>query len=344
MRVALLFNSKKSVPHGPDSPTDVLAEYDSEETINGLQSALRAGGHEVFPLEGDNGLLSALERLQPDICFNICEGLRGESRESHVPAILEMLGIPYTAAGVLANALSLDKGMCKMVWEAAGLPTAPFQVLRRVDEPLADDLAFPLFLKPAREGSGMGINAKSIVRDEQELRDQVAWLICTYHQPVLVEAFLPGREFTIGLIGNERTACLVPAQPAYDERGFIVFPALEIDVSTVEEAGGLYSSHVKSDKPLDPRYLCPAPIDDDLAQEMDDLAVRAFTAIDARDIGRVDFRLGADCRPYLLEINTLPGLNPRYSDIVFGAAGMGMPYETLVNEVLHVAAVRYGIA
>lgn len=344
MRVGLLFNSKKSIPHGPDSPVDVLAEYDTEETINGLQSALRAGGHAVFPLEGDAKLLAELERLKPDICFNICEGLRGESRESHVPAILEMLGIPYTAAGVLANALSLDKGMCKMVWRAAGLPTAPFQVLHQVDAPLAENLSFPLFLKPAREGSGMGINERSVVRSEPELRDQAAWLLCTYHQPVLVEAYLPGREFTIGLVGNERTSCLVPSTPAYDERGFIVFPALEIDVSTVVEAGGLYSSHVKSDKPLEPRYLCPAPIDDALAAEMNDLAVRAFAAIDARDVGRVDFRLGPDCRPYLLEINTLPGLNPRYSDIVFGAAGMGMTYETLVAEILHSAAVRYGLA
>jgi D-alanine-D-alanine ligase len=254
-----------------------------------------------------------------------------------------MLGIPYTASGVLANALSLDKAMCKIVWRAHGLPTAPFQVFRTGEEPLDEGMTFPLFVKPAREGTGMGITQESVVQDERELRERANWIVCTYRQPALAETFLPGREFTVGLIGNERTVCTVPHSPIYDERGFHVFPVMEIDVSPVEEARGIYSGYVKSERPLDPAYLCPAPIDEELTARLQDLAVRAFTAIGAVDVGRVDIRLGADCRPYLLEINTLPGLNPKYSDIVMQARGEGMAYEVLVNEIVHLAMARYGL-
>ncbi|NPV07632.1 MAG: hypothetical protein HPY83_06675 [Anaerolineae bacterium] len=343
MRIALLYNLKANVSCPAGAPQDALAEYDTEETVSGLVSALSAGGHTVIPLEADCTLLDSIREVSPDLCFNIAEGLRGESRESHVPALLEMLGIPYTASGVLANALSLDKAMCKLVWRAQGLPTAPFQVFRTGDEPVDEGLSFPLFVKPAREGSGMGIGQGSVVHSGGELRERANWIVCTYRQPALAEAFLPGREFTVGLIGNERAVCSLPHSPLYDERGFHVFPVLEIDVSSVAESEGIYSSYIKGERPLDPAYLCPAPIDEELSGRLQDLAVRAFTAIGALDVGRVDFRLGDDCRPYLLEINTLPGLNPKYSDIVMAARGEGMEYRVLVNEIVHLAAARYGL-
>lgn len=343
MRIALLYNLKANVECPPDAPVDALAEYDTEETVRGLERALAAGGHTVIPLEADCTLLDTIRQGSPDLCFNIAEGLRGESRESHVPALLEMLGVPYTASGVLANALSLDKAMCKLVWRAHGLPTAPFQLFRTGEEPLDEGLSFPLFVKPAREGTGMGVAQESVVRNERELRERANWIVCTYQQPALAEAFLPGREFTVGLIGNERRVCALPHSPIYDERGFHVFPVLEIDVSPVEEAEGIYSGHIKSERPMDPAYLCPAPIDGDLTKRLQDLAVRAFAAIGAADVGRVDFRLDEECRPYLLEINTLPGLNPKYSDIVMQARGEGMEYEVLVNEIVHLAMARYGL-
>lgn len=344
MRVALLFNSKHNIVHAADAPIDALAEYDSEETTQGLARALRTAGHTVVPLEADTTLLDAIRDVSPDICFNIAEGLRGESRESHVPALLEMLGIPYAASGILANAISLDKAVCKQVWRANGLPTAPFQLFRTGDEALSEELTYPLFIKPVREGTGMGIGQESVVRGEAELRERANWIICAYRQPALAESFLPGREFTVGLIGNERPVCALPTSPLYDERGFHVFPVLEIDVSPVEDAQGIYSSHIKSDRPMDPAYLCPAPIDDELAAQLQDLSVRAFTAIGAVDISRVDFRLDERGRPLLLEINTLPGLNPTYSDIVMAARAEGIAYEALVNEVLNLAIARQGLA
>ena len=344
LRVALLYNLKHNAPVAPDAPPDALAEYDSVETAEGIAEALRAGGHQVIPLEGDETLLDTLRQTSPDICFNICEGHRGDARESQVPALLEMLGIPYAGSKVLAHALSLDKAMAKRVWRDCGLPTAPFQVLWRGDEPLSPELTFPLFVKPVREGSGMGINDNSVVYDEAALREQVRWVVHTYRQPALVETFLPGREFTVGLIGNTLATGEYPPSALYDETGFHVFPVLEIDVSPIAEAGGLYTSHVKSDLPLAPNYLCPAHIDEALATELKRLAVAAFQAIDALDMSRVDFRLGADGQPYLMEINTLPGLNSTYSDIVMAARGEGMTYVDLVNEILNLAVIRYGLA
>jgi D-alanine-D-alanine ligase len=341
LRIALLYNLKHNVPVGEDAPEDALAEYDSDETALGLRAALEAGGHEVVPLEGDETLLDSIRQVRPDICFNICEGIRGDSRESHVPALLEMLGIPYTASRVLTHAISLDKVVAKRIWRDCGLPTAPFQVFEHGQETLDTRLAFPLFVKPSREGTGMGVTAKSLVRDEQALRDQVAWVIRTYRQPALVESYLPGREFTVGLVGNRLQPGERRPSSFYDERGYHVFPALEIDVSNLQDEGLLYTGYIKSKTPMAPRYLCPAPIPQALANELQVLAVAAYEAIGSLDVARVDLRLGAQGEPYLLEINTLPGLNPTISDIVLAAKAEEVPYENLILEILGSALRRY---
>lgn len=343
LRIALLYNLKKHVSLSPDAPEDALAEYDSEETVQSIRDALESGGHEVIPLEGDETLLDTIRQVKPDICFNICEGLRGDARESQVPALLEMLGIPYTGSKVLAHAISLDKAMSKRIWRDNGLPTAPFQVFVHGEEPLSPDLTFPLFVKPSREGSGMGISDASVVENESRLRDQVKWIIRTYRQPALVEPYLPGREFTVGLIGNRLPPGQVPYSDFFDARGFHVFPVLEIDVGNVGGAGRLYTAYIKTIIPLEISYICPAPIPASLASELQELAVQAFEAIGGLDIGRVDFRLGKDGKPYLLEINTLPGLNPHTSDIVFAARGESIEYNRLILEILHSSLRRYGL-
>jgi D-alanine-D-alanine ligase len=340
-RVGLLYDLKHSIHPDADAPTDALAEYDSLETVQGIEDALIAGQNEVIPMEGDHTLLDALRASKPDICFNICEGRRGDARESQVPALLEFLGIPYTGSKILGHALSLDKAMAKRVWRDCGLPTPSFQVFHRDAEALASELEFPLFVKPVGEGSGMGVSGASIVHDSAALREQVRHIIRTYRQPALVEAFLPGREFTVGLLGNSPYSGLLPASDLYADCGFHVLPVLEIDVSPIAEAGGLYTSHIKVDLPLGPKYLCPAPIDRELARELRRLAVEAFQAIGALDVARVDFRLDEQEQPQLLEINTLPGLNPTYSDIVIAARAEGMHYTDLINEILRLAAARY---
>jgi D-alanine-D-alanine ligase len=346
LRVALLYNLKHNAIPGPGAPPDALAEYDSIETAQALEDALWAGGHQVIPLEGDKTLLDTIRQADPNIAFNICEGHRGDARESQVPALLEMLGIPYTGSQILAHAISLDKAMAKRVWRDCDLPTAPFQVFHHEDEPLDRQLTFPLFVKPVREGTGMGINGRSVVHDEAALREQVRWVIQTYRQPTLVEGYLPGREFTVGLIGNS----LAPGQQRwnglYDEQGLHLFPVLEID-SNVGAGQGLYNVEAKSYYPGEegaPLYLCPADISSDLEADLKCLAAAAFEAIGGLDVSRVDFRLGADGQPYLMEINTLPGLNPTVSDLCIMARAEGMPYVDLINEILNLAIDRYGLA
>lgn len=200
--VALLYNSKQNAPHTDGEPWDAWNELDSEKTAGQIERALRAGGHEVIAMEGDVTLPQKLAHYKIDIAFNICEGHYGGSREAQVPAVLDMLRIPYTGAGVMTLALALDKPMAKRVMAFYGLPTPLFQTFITGDEPLDSRLKFPLFAKPSREGSGMGISAKSVCRNARELREQVHELIRAYRQPALVEEFIQGREFTLGLLGN----------------------------------------------------------------------------------------------------------------------------------------------
>jgi len=348
MRIALIANTKASVKTRltPDAPPDALAEYDATETVEGILGVLRSAGHQAFLLEADETLLDALREQRPDFCFNIAEGLRGDAREAQVPALLEFLGIPYTGSKVLTNAISLDKAATKLIWQGYGLPTAPFQVFTRADEPLKAGLTFPLFVKPVREGSGMGITERSIVHDEAALRAQVAWVLETYRQPALVETYLPGREFTVGLLGNRLRPGAQRRPGFYDERGYHVFPVEEIDVSR-GELKGVYNTFAKSyapDDPGAPGLICPADIPDALAHEMQELTIAAFEALGALDVSRVDFRLDAAGRPMLVEINTLPGLRPGFSDLWIVADAEGVSYETLVLEILHLALERYGLA
>jgi D-alanine-D-alanine ligase len=343
LRVALVYNLKRSFSLRLDGPADALAEYDSLETIEALEGALQAGGHQVIRLEADGAFLDAVRLVDPDICFNIAEGLHGDSRESHVPAVLEMLGIPYTGSKVLTHAVGLDKAVTKRVWRDVGLPTAPFQVMGHWGEELVSQLTCPLFVKPIREGTGMGIDAGSIVYDEAALRERVRWVVEKYRQPALVEGYLSGREFTVGMIGNRLQPGERPSNGLYDERGYHVFPVLEIDAN-VGAGQGLYNAASKSFDPGEegaPLYLCPADIPAELEAELKSLAVDAAGAVGALDLNRVDFRLGDDGRPYLLEINTLPGLNPIVSDICIMAQAEGLPYVDLINQILWLAVERY---
>lgn len=204
-RVALLFSLKANAPRNAledDTPWDKWNELDSEKSVAGYERALRAGGHEVIPLEGDHRLIDNLLKYKPDICFNTCEGHFGRSREAQVPAILDMLRIPYTGSGVMALSLALDKAMTKRVLQFYSIPTPAFQVFVTGNEPIDPRLNFPLLAKPSWEGSGIGISAKSICHSPRELRAQVNYLLRSYKQPVLVEEYIEGREVTAGLIGN----------------------------------------------------------------------------------------------------------------------------------------------
>ena len=204
-RVALLYSLSANAPQDTaddDTPWDKWNELDSEKSVAGYERALRDAGHDVIPLEGDNALVTNLLKYKPDICFNTCEGHRGKSREAQVPAILDMLGIPYTGSGVMSLSIALDKAMTKRVLQFYSIPTPAFQVFVTGDEPTDPRLNFPLFAKPSLEGSGIGIMEKSICRTPREVREQVRFLLRAYKQPVLVEEYIEGREVTTGILGN----------------------------------------------------------------------------------------------------------------------------------------------
>ncbi len=347
MRVALLANLKKNAPSWAGMSADYWDDLDSEETIAAIIAALESGGHHVTFLEGDVSLYDRLRQLKPDICFNITEGHFGDSREAQVPAILEMLRIPYTGSRILTLALSLDKPMTKRVLTYHGLPTPPFQVFERLDEQLDPTMAFPLFVKPSREGTGMGISAESIVYDPDQLVKQLRQLFQRYDQPVLVERFIEGREITVGVVGNlsSPVAWRLPddEEARRISRGLHFLPPLEIDMSRypVEEAG-VYTNRIKTVMAHEFYYLCPAPLDEDLLDELNWLAAATFRVTGCLDVARVDFRLDASDgdKPYILEINPLPGLNPEYSDLAIEALAAGWTYEELVNRILDEAIER----
>lgn len=348
-RVALLANLKVNAPHFDGMVADQWDDLDSEKTVKALVGAICAGGHTCEFLEGNLSLLETVPKFKPDICFNICEGHFGDSREAHVPSILEMLRIPYTGSRVLTLALALDKPMTKRVLHYHELPTPAFQVFERADEELNDDLAFPLFAKPSREGTGMGVSGKSILQNEASLREQVSYILERYKQPALVERYIEGREVTIGLVGNLQgpVANRMPDNEDAERilAGLHFLPPMEVDLKPFEETDVVYSNRLKVDLADKLDYLCPAPLPEDLINDLNWYTAAVFRVTGALDVSRVDFRLDIhdDLRPYILEINPLPGLAPVISDLVIEAAAEGMDYDTLVNRILDTALARYGM-
>ena len=347
MKVALLANLKNNAPIWPGMLPDQWDDLDSWETIQSIIIALEKIGHEVTFLEGDQTLYNNLQAVKPDICFNICEGHFGDAREAQVPAILEMLQVPYTGSRVMTLALALDKPMTKRILAYHGLPTPDFQVFEREDEPLDPKLLFPLFVKPSREGTGMGVAATSIVRDESQLRTQLSHIFELYKQPALVEQFIEGREVTVGVIGNLKLPAARRIPEDEEARrifyGLHFFPPLEIDMAAYPaQEAGIYTNRIKVDLANDFHYLCPAPLTENQIEMLNWLAAATFRVMDCLDVARVDFRLAANegDKPYILEVNPLPGLNPDYSDLCIEAKADGWSYIQLINRILEETVQR----
>ena len=322
MRVGLAFNLKRTNTTQGD---DAEAEYDSPKTIAALRGAIESMGHEVVELEATPELLTLLPGLEVDLVFNIAEGLRGRNREAQVPAMLELLGIPYTGSDPAALSLTLDKALAKRLVRQAGLPTPDFVLMVTGEEELPAQMSYPLIVKPNTEGSSKGVSAASVVRDEASLREQVRRLTQRYHQAALVEAFLPGREFTVALLGE-----LVPR----------MLPPMEIIFA--QEAGDLpvYSYEHKQETDLSVRYEVPAKLDPQLAEEIRHVALGAFEALGCRDVARMDLRLDDQGRVHFIECNPLPGMTPDYSDLCIIAKGAGMDYVSLIGEIMAPAQRR----
>jgi D-alanine-D-alanine ligase len=361
MRIAVLANLKKNAPTWEGMSADQWDDLDSPTTIQALLDALQARGHQAEFLEASilppHHLVRSLQEMKPELCFNIAEGHFGDGREAQIPAILEMLQLPYTGSRVLTLALALDKPMTKRILWYHGLPTPEFQVFDQADEPIdadlldedEDDLRFPMFVKPSREGTSMGVSAESVVHTVDQLYVQVESQLKRYRQPILVEHYIKGREITVGLVGNIEAPAARRlsdhAAPDVLPEGIVFFPALEINTDVmIESEGRLYTNRMKVEWADDERlYLCPAPLDPDVEHHLRMLAAAVFRVTGCKDVARVDFRLDEenDDKPYILEVNPLPGLNPGYSDLCMQARAAGWTYERLVNTIVDQAVARY---
>jgi len=327
LKVVLMYNLQSETKETEDDPPDGQAELDSESTILAIRDALEQAGCDVTCLDGELSAVFRLTNANFDLAFNICEGRKGRNREAQIPAVLEMIGIPYTGSDVLTLAVCLDKAATKKLLAYDGIPTPVFQVFHGPAEPLNPALRFPLFVKPVHEGSSMGIDANSKVCDEAELRRQVDYVCSTYRQPALVEEFIAGREFTIGVIGN-----------GIELR---TLPIMEIDFSKVPAtANNIYTYQFKKEWSSRENFLCPAPLDEATAERMRHIALQAFTSLGCRDYARVDFRLSNDGIPYVIEVNPLPGLAPGYSDFPVAAEVAGLQFPQLIAEILNTALCR----
>jgi len=328
VRVGLAFDHKDAFVRRPGDSPDADTEWDSEETIVLLGEAIQGLGHEVVRLGGGRDIirLSAKGPLGVDLVFNIAEGRDGRGREAQVPAILELLGVPYTGSDTLTMAVSLDKGIAKRLLRDRRVPTPDFAVLTDPDEVDSLHLPYPLFVKPIHEGTGKGVTSDSVVRTPRALMDQVAWIVHTYHQPAIVEEYLPGREFTVGVLGNESPEAL---------------GTMEVLVADPAEAS-VYSASSKSEWEKKVRYRYNGDIEPALRSAVEEAAVAAFRALECRDFARIDLRCDGAGSPNVMEVNPLAGLSPLHSDLCFLARESGMSYRDLIARILDEACRRTG--
>jgi D-alanine-D-alanine ligase len=340
MRVGLAYNMKRGDTEEAQEPpgssiNDIQAEWDAPETIAAVQCALEER-HEVIPIDAERDAYAVLEKTRPDIVFNIAEGASGPCREGFIPSILDHLKIPYTASDPLTVNLCLDKSRTKEILAYHALPTSRFRVVSENNFSF-NSLHYPLMVKPLYEGSSIGIRNNSLVTTQQEMQERVLWLLNAYHEPALVEEFLPGREFTVPIIGNGSEARVLPMVE-------ILFDSLPHGVNPI------YSYEAKwiwdqSSNPLK-IFECPARLSDELRSEIESLCLRAYQVLRCRDWCRIDVRLDASGRPHILELNPLPGILPRAEDnscFPKAARAAGMNYNQLINTVLDIACKRYGL-
>jgi D-alanine-D-alanine ligase len=352
----LVCNIKKSeeAPHvtahavSPDEPpptdasspslrsNDLYAEWDTADTVEAVRSAL-ADRHTVEIVEAGPDAVQKLIDLRPDFAFNIAEGLHGVAREAQMPAVFELLQIPYLGSDPLTLATCLDKARTKEVLSHHRIPTPPFSVVSSMEELEDIRVRFPAIVKPVHEGSSKGIYNSSVVRNGEDLEREVRTTLDVYRQPVLVEEFLPGREFTVAIMGNGADARALPVVE-------ISFAALPEGMNPIYsyEAKWLWDS---VENPLD-IYSCPAKLGPEQHRAIVDLSLRAYHVLRCRDWTRVDLRLNSKGDPYVLEVNPLPGILPRPEDnscFPKAARVAGMTYRQLINGVLDISLKRHGI-
>jgi len=324
--VGLTYDIKSTPPKR--APKDAYAEHDSPETISAVEEALKAGGHRVVRIGNSTALLEKLQRQKCDIVFNIAEGISGRNRESEVPILLDLAGIPYTGPDALALSVALDKSAAKKIFKYHGIPTPRYSLAASAAGiAIPVGMKFPVIVKPAYEGSAKGIGADSVVNDMRSLERKAAYVIGTYKQPALIEEFVEGWEFTVGVIGNARMSVL----PAVERH---VCAKSGLSSHVVEKCG-----HAKANTGYRELLGSEAALEARIGA----LAAEAFLALECRDFARFDFRVSArGKRVFMLEANPLPSLS---KDDYFAMVAelQGISYSDMINMMFAAALERCGL-
>lgn len=299
------------------------AEFDKADTIDALEQSLNKMGYETEQVGNVFQLIEALSKGKKwDLVFNICEGLYGDGRESVVPAILDQYKIPYVFSGPVIMGLSLNKHLTKIAVEASGVPVSPGYLISKPADIEGCRLNYPLFVKPVSEGTGKGITEKSLVKSFDELKAISEMILRDFNQPALVEEYLPGREFTVGIVGTGANATAIG--------GMEVICANNLP----------YSVEVKENYTL---YCQYKPLDDNIRQECYDVALKAWIALGAVDAGRVDLKADRHGRICFIEANPLAGLNPVHSDLPILSRMSGIEFQTLMEMLMNAAITRLNL-
>lgn len=321
----------------PKLYNDVYAEWDKFETIDAVYKAL-ASFHDVTLVEANEYAFEKFRKLRPQIVFNIAEGMNGISREAQIPAILDMLNIPYTGSDPLTLTSCLDKSRAKEILSYYGIPTAKFISARSSEDLVNFNLDFPVIIKPVGEGSSKGIFNSSFIKSMDELVNSVESNYKLYGQPSLIEEFLPGREFTVAIIGN-------------NQEDLTILPIVEINFSELPSTLiPIYSFEAKwivdtKDNPLN-IFSCPAQLTPELERKIKKIALETYKVLNCKDWSRIDVRLDKNGEPNIIEINPLPGILPDPEDnscFPKAARAYGYTYEEMLNRVLYVSAKRHGL-
>lgn len=324
MHIGIAFDLK-SDHQDADRPDDWQEEFDSPVTVHAIAAALRKLGHTVSELGDGRGFVERMLSHPPDLVFNIAEGEGvGRSREARVPAVCEMLGIPHTGSDPLTLAATLDKPIARTLVASAGVkvPWGRSFVANQDLHTAVGNCPWPVIVKPAWEGSSKGIRGKCVARTAQELTASLE--VCRdYEQPILVEEFIQGEEITVGVVGNHpaRILGIMRVVPLQATEHFV------------------YSLEVKRDYRHQVRYECPAALAPEAAREVERATLQSYDALGCRDLARIDFRV-RDGRPYFIEANPLPGLNPESSDLVLLANAVGISHDQLIGMILDAAVTR----
>jgi len=322
--VGLTYDLKTDYTFKEGDPPDANAEFDHPSTIDVIADAIASNGYKVKKIGNVANLLEKLDNLGVDIVFNISEGISGRNRESQVPVVLEMAGIPFVGADALTLGLTLDKVMAKKIFIAEKIPTPKFYEFKSSEELVnSNHYRFPLIVKPRFEGSSKGLSEESRVENREDLKKQIDYIVNTYKQPVIVEEFISGQEFTVAIVGNEPPEVMPVVQIKIDGR-------LQLNDKFYTFA------RITSDRL---EYICPAKISADLKNKIQDLALKTYQAVECRDFGRVDFRVDSEGNPFVLEINPLPSLS---TEDVFKlvAETIGITYEQIIGRILESAIKR----